>query len=118
MMNRGVVAISADVTHEDTAARALFTLPPGATPLFAVVQVLAAFDDTGTDLVDLGIPGDDDYFANDVDVSAVGGSLVVVPNATVTGQTALTAKYTGANGDAAAGRATVTLVYASPFELR
>lgn len=117
MMNRGVVAIQGDVTYLNDTATTLFSLPAGATPLFAVVQVATAFNDSGTDLVDFGVPGTADAFASDVDVSATGSFLVTLANANLTGPTAFTATYIGANSDATAGRLTVTVVYATPFEL-
>ena len=118
-MNRGVVTVQGALTFADTSPRLLFTLPQGATPLLAVLQVETAFDDSGTDLLALGIAGDGDYFAAALDVSAAGGQLVTLAQAPETARAlGVTATYSGQNGDAAAGRAVVTLLYATPFEPR
>lgn len=117
MLNLGVVVQQATVTYLDTTAKALFSLPAGATPLFAVVQVETAFDDTGTDLVEIGAGSDADYFASGISVAATGGQMVVLTKSPVlTGQTQVTATYTGENANAAAGRAKISLIYATPFQ--
>lgn len=118
-MNRGLVSIQGVVTFRDTTARSLFSLPPGATPLFAIVQTEVAFNDTGADTLNLGIDQDDDYFAAGISLAAVGGQMVVFsqsPN--LDRQVGVIGKYTGANSNATAGRAVINLVFATPFEPR
>ncbi len=118
-MNRGLVAIQAVVTHKDTAAKSLFSLPSGATPLYAIVQTEVAFNDSGTDVLNLGIDQDDDYLAAGVSLAAVGGQMVVFNQSPDLGrQVGVIGKYIGQNGDATAGRAVVNLIFATPFEPR
>ena len=76
-MNRGIVMIQEAVGYADAASKLLCTLPTGAVPLFAVVQTEVAFNDSGTDTLDLGIAGDDDYFAAGINVATAGGQMVV-----------------------------------------
>lgn len=117
MLNLGVVMQQATVTYLNTSAKALFSLPTGAVPLFAVVQTETAFDDTGTDLLQIGAGTDADYFASGISVAATGGQLVALNRSPVlTGQTQVTATYTGENSNAAAGRAKINLIYATPFD--
>ena len=118
-MNRGLVTIQAVVTYQDTAAKSLFSLPSGATPLFAIVQTEMAFNDSGTDTLNLGIDQDDDYLASGISLAAVGGQMVVFNQSPEFGrQVGVIGKYTGQNGDATAGRAVINLVFATPFEPR
>ena len=118
-MNRGNVTMQGVVVHKDTAPKALFSLPQGATPLLAVVQTEVAFNDSGTDTLSLGIPGDADYYAAAIDVGTPGGQLVALSHSPELGSMgAVLATYTGQNGDATGGRAVINLVVAMPFEPR
>ncbi len=117
MLNLGVVMQQATVTYQNTSAKALFSLPAAAVPLFAIVQTETAFDDTGTDLLQIGAGSDADYFASGISVAAAGGQLIALNQSPVlTKQTQVTATYTGENGNAAAGRAKVFMIYANPFD--
>ena len=118
-MNRGLVTIQAVVTYQDTTAKSLFSLPSGAIPLYAIVQTEVAFNDSGTDTLNLGIDQDDDYLAAGVSLAAVGGQMVVFNQSPeFSRQVGVIGKYLGQNGDAAAGRAVVNLIFATPFEPR
>ncbi len=118
-MNRGLVMIQAVVTYQDTTPRSLFSLPSGAIPLYAVVQTEVAFNDSGTDVLNLGIDQDDDYLAAGVSLASVGGQMVVFNQSPdLSRQVGVIAKYIGQNGDASAGRAVVNLIFATPFEPR
>ena len=118
-MNRGLVSIQGVVTFQDTAPRSLFSLPSGATPLFAIVQTEVAFNDTGADTLNLGIDQDDDYLAAGISLATVGGQMVVFNQSPDLGrQVGVIGKYSGENSDATAGRAVVNLVFATPFEPR
>lgn len=118
-MNRGIVMIQEAVGYAEAVPKLLFTLPTGAVPLFAVVQTEVAFNDSGTDTLNLGIAGDDDYFAAGINVATAGGQMVVFSHSPELAlMTGVTATYAGQNGDATAGRAVVNLAYATPFEPR
>lgn len=103
------------VAYTDTTAKTLFTLPAGAVPVAVLVNVTAAFDDTGTDLLDIGITGDANYFADNLNVASAGQLVTGMDTAALYTQlavpTAVTATYTGQNGDAAAGTAVIGVWY-------
>ena len=116
-MSLHAVILKETVTYQNTAAKALFSLPPGTIPLFAIVQVETAFNDSGTDLLTLGKGADGDYFASGIDLSTAGGKLVMLnQSAPLTAKAGVTATYTGQNGNATAGRAIVLLVCGTPFD--
>lgn len=118
-MSKGVVAAQATVSYTDTGGKGLLILPRGAIPLGAVVQVETAFNDSGTDYLDLGAKTAGDRFANNIDVSAQGSQIVPFRDtAPLAGMVEIMATYTGQNGDANAGKARVSIVYATPFEPR
>lgn len=103
------------VAHTDTTARALFTLPAGATIVGWMVNVAAAFNDSTTDLLDIGDGATADRFAANLDVSAVGQIVNgFVPGELFTPlgeETTVYGTYTGGTGDASAGAATVACLY-------
>jgi hypothetical protein len=116
-MSLGAVVAQGSVSHTNTTAKTLFSLPPGAVPLFAVVHTSVAFNDSGTDLLSIGAGSVATYFASGINVGAIGGQMIVlnqVPN--LERQTQVTVTYTGANGNSSAGRARISLVYATPFD--
>jgi hypothetical protein len=103
------------ITFGNTTAKNLFTLPKGAIPIAWITNVTTAFDDTGTDAVDIGTPSSGARFANDIDVSSVGQknsgyvpSELFVPLA---GDTQITGTYSGQNANATAGVAVVGVIY-------
>ena len=115
-MAMGVVVLQGTVTRTNTTAKALFTLPAGAIPLLATVQVETAFNDSGTDLLTVGEGSDGDHFASGIDVSATGAKLIAINESGVlTKQTQVTATYTGQNGNSTTGRAKINMIYATPF---
>lgn len=115
-ISRTVVEVSETILFTDTTAKDLFSLPVGAVPLFASVQVKTAFNDSGTNLLSIGVPTSATYFASDVSLDAT-GALLVALNQTdeLTRRQGITATFTGSAGDATAGRAVVRLVYSTPF---
>lgn len=116
-MSLHAVILKETVTYQNTAAKALFSLPPGTIPLFAIVQVETAFNDSGTDLLALGKGADGDYFASGIDLSTAGGKLVMLnQSAPLAAKAGVTATYSGQNGNATAGRAIVLLVCGTPFD--
>lgn len=118
-MNLGVQVAVGEVTFGDTTAKQLFALPKGAYVLDVRVQVETAFNDSGTDLLDIGTDSDADYFVNDADVSSAGYLAVTLLQAPkLTSLTGITATYTGQNSNASAGKALVYVVFGSPFEPR
>ena len=117
---RQVMEKSAVVTYKDTTAKELFTLPSNAKILFFLVDVQTAFNDSGTDLLDLGKTGDGDFFADDIDVSAATQIMTQQYELGDVGDgiKTITGTYVGQNSNATAGKAVVTCVYSSKFATR
>lgn len=111
---QGVFALTNTVAYTDTTAKDLFVLPADSVILGVFVDVTTAFNDSTTDVLDLGHTTGSEY-KNDLDVSSAGQ--------TVTGWSALgdvgtssvtvTGTYTGGTGDPTAGEATVTFLVAA-----
>jgi hypothetical protein len=111
-----VVDLSEVVTFAD-GTKTLFSLPSGATPLLALVVVTTAFNDSGTDTLEIGVSGNTDYYAVGIPLGSTGAQLVALTNVlSLSRKTAIVAKYTGGSGDATAGRAEVHILYSNPFK--
>lgn len=61
-------------TYQTAAGARLFTLPPGARLIDCYLEVVTAFNAGTTNLIDIGITGDDDYLYND----AAGGAAAIL----------------------------------------
>ncbi len=81
------------------------------------VNVETAFNDTGADILEVGSSADTDLYVNDTDISAVGsiamGAAALCANWKDIGTSDVRIGfiYNGANNDASAGAATVTINY-------
>ena len=81
------------------------------------VNVETAFNDTGADILEVGSSADTDLYVNDTDISAVGsiamGTAALCANWKDIGSSDVRVGYiyNGANNDASAGAATVTISY-------
>lgn len=114
-----IVSQSNTVAYTDTTAKNLFIIPAGAQVINVIVDVVTAFTDTGTDLLAIGKTGSAGFFVAAQDVSAqihtvstlVAANLSGVVNVG-TSDVQVTATFTGQNGNAGAGLAYVTFVYA------
>lgn len=116
----GALAIKyASFDYTDTTATQLFTLPAGAVIVDFGVIVTTAFNDTGTDLLNVGVTGDLDRFVDDL-AGAAGmtraGAASTVPTAylfaaPLAEETPVYGAFTGQNGDASAGAAVFYMVY-------
>jgi len=111
--SQAVFQSRATVSYTDTSAKTLFTIPAGADIIGIIVDVTTAFNDSGTDLLDIGTSSDGDYFKNDLDVSSVGQTMTGWSHLGDVGSSdiTVTATYTGQNGDASAGQATVIFLW-------
>ncbi len=107
----------ATLEYTDTTAKELFTLPSGAVILDFWINVSVAFNDTGTDLVDIRDSTTDDRYVAALDVSPI-GLLTAQSDPTELMQDPYTEPvvveglFTGSNADASAGTAVVTVIYA------
>jgi hypothetical protein len=119
--NAGVTIVSQSntIAYTDTTAKDLFILPAGAQVLAVYVDVLTAFNSSGTDLLDIGKTGTANFFVNDQDVSATGhfvstlvaGNLATIVNIGTSDVTVI-GTFVQSVADADAGSARVTFVYA------
>ena len=81
------------------------------------VNVETAFNDSGTDILEVGSSADTDLYVNDVSIAAVGkiamGTAALCANWKDIGTSDIRVGYiyNGANNDASAGAATVTISY-------
>lgn len=106
------------VEYTDTSAKTLFTLPANSVPVWVTIDVTEDFDDTAGDTLDIGAAADGDYFANDVDIATAvtvstgaTGFIVGRTGTQLDEPTAITATYTGTDGDASQGAAVITVWY-------
>lgn len=93
-------------------------IPAGASVTGGGVHIVTAFNDSGTDVLDVGFIGsttDDNAYATLLDLSAVGwivlDELATTTNIQQTVDTTVTCKYTGQNSNATAGIADVIVFY-------
>lgn len=91
------------------------TIPAGALILkpMSGVLVTTAFNDSGTDLLDIGTSDNDDLFMTDVSVAALGFTACdeAIGGYLVASDTVITATYTGQNSNASAGAAEIIIAY-------
>jgi len=78
------------------------------------MRVATGFNDSGTDLLSIGVSTNDDYWVNDHDVSS-SGFATLTPAATwpalIWDNNVITATYVGQNSNASAGSATIWIHY-------
>lgn len=110
--------IRADITYADRGvAKVIGTIPAGSVILkpCSGVNVSTLFNDSGTDLLDIGTTANDDLFATDLVISAVGFlALDEAVSNYVASDTTFTATYAGENSNASAGVAQVVIVFIPP----
>ena len=97
---------------------ALFTIPSGAVIVDWVINVTTLFNDSGTDLVSIGVSGTQGAFALNVDVSSTGlkttGVVLTQIGNAQSGAQAVTALYTGQNQNATTGAMYIIARYFLP----
>jgi len=87
------------------------------------INVETAFNDSGTDLLDIGIVGNSDLYVDDAVISAIGPVALGTTGLCSTWKDVGTSDvkiafiYNGANQDASAGACTVTITYAQNINL-
>lgn len=101
------------VLHSDTAAKILGVLPANAHITRVNVFVLTAFNSSGTDLLDLGIPGTANKYINDLDIAATGVKAPTVTAIGPVGENALPviATFVQSVADATTGKAFIYVYY-------
>ena len=121
MKNTGQVLMSQtfsfDYTVEATATDTTVVIPANSQIVSIEVNVETAFNDSGSDLLEVGSSADTDLYINDVSIAAIGkialGTAALCANWKDIGTTDIVVGYiyNGANNDASAGAATVTINY-------
>ena len=113
-----VVAQSALLTFNDTSAKNLFVIPANSQILNIYVDVLTVFNSDGTDLVDIGVSGTSDLFADALDVSSLGRKIgssdvsqLLNYDDTGAAQIIVQGIYAAGGSAASTGNARVTIVY-------
>lgn len=110
-----LAAVQASVAYTDTTAKALFTLPKGAVPVFICVDVTTAFNAGDTNVLDIGVAGTGNNWKNDLAVGSAGqtvtGWAASILGVQLTIDTALTATYVPAGTAADAGAAKIIVLY-------
>ena len=110
-------SFSFDYTVEATATDTAVVIPANSQIVSIEVNVETAFNDTGSDLLEVGSSADTDLYVNDVSIAAIGkialGTAALCANWKDIGTTDIVVGYiyNGANNDASAGAATVTINY-------
>ena len=121
MKNTGQVLMSQtfsfDYTVEATATDTTVVIPANSQIVSIEVNVETAFNDSGSDLLEVGSSADTDLYVNDVSIAAIGkialGTAALCANWKDIGTSDIKIGYiyNGANNDASAGAATVTISY-------
>jgi len=110
-------SFSFDYTVEATATDTSVVIPANSQIVRIDVNVETAFNDSGTDILEVGSSADTDLYVNDVSIAAVGkialGTAALCANWKDIGTSDIRIGYiyNGANNDASAGAATVTISY-------
>ena len=108
---------SFDYTVEGTATDTNVVIPANSQIVSVDVNVETAFNDSGADILEVGSSADTDLYVNDTDISAAGsiamGTAALCANWKDIGSSDIRVGYiyNGANNDASAGAATVTINY-------
>ena len=108
---------SFDYTVEGAATDTNVVIPANSQIVSVDVNVETAFNDSGADILEVGSSADTDLYVNDTDISAVGsiamGTAALCANWKDIGSSDIRVGYiyNGANNDASAGAATVTINY-------
>jgi hypothetical protein len=102
---------------EGSATDTTVVIPANSQIVSIEVNVETAFNDSGSDLLEVGSSADTDLYVNDVSIAAIGkialGTAALCANWKDIGTSDIKVGYiyNGANNDASAGAATVTINY-------
>jgi hypothetical protein len=102
---------------EGSATDTTVVIPANSQIVSIEVNVETAFNDSGNDLLEVGSSADTDLYVNDVSIAAIGkialGTAALCANWKDIGTSDIKIGYiyNGANNDASAGAATVTINY-------
>ncbi len=98
-----------------TVALTVGTLPAGAAVVGGGVLIITLFNDSGTDVIDVGTTVDADEYGTLLDATAVGfkvlDELATHDGHSETTERTVTATYTGQNGNATTGVADIIILF-------
>ena len=101
------------VYTQDAVTAYLFTLPQGAEIVWWQINVVTAFDGSGSDLLDIGDGTTANRFANDISLATAGQIVTGFDddeyNVELPIETKIFATYTDENSDATAGEAQISV---------
>jgi len=118
--HEGMQVASASVLYSDDGSPVtVCTLPAGAIVERVDRLVTAAFNDSGTDLLKVGIAANDDLFVETGDTTLTGTGFTSAVTPTVTpyycaASTPILAQYDGSNSDMTTGRVVVMVYFSLP----
>lgn len=118
LLGGGVMEKTGTIAYNDAQDKVLFTLPAGARPLLWIVEVVTAFNSSGTDQLNLGDGTTFNQFLSALDVSTTGqkpsGFVVGKLGVPLTVDTDITARFVQSVADASAGLARVICLWSLP----
>lgn len=98
-----------------TVAMTVGVLPKGAAVVGGGAMIITAFNDSGTDVIDVGTSTDGDEYGTDLDATSVGfkvlDELATHDGHSETAEVTVTATYAGQNANATAGVADIIILY-------
>lgn len=100
-----------------TVAKTIGVLPAGAMVVGGGAYVTTAFNDSGTDVIDVGTSGDADGYATLLDVSSVGYKVLdelATSDDFSASEVTVTATYTGQNANGTTGVANIIINFVIP----
>ena len=108
------VATKIHIVSDGQTADTIMYLPNSTVVWDLHIKKTIGFDDSGTDLLDVGTTVDEDYFVNDADISGTGWHTMSFNNAPpqrIFNNNYIIMTYTGQNSDAANGMVEVYIRY-------
>jgi len=122
-----VLTQKAAIVYSVATAQTICIVPAGSQILEIYIDVTTAFNDSGTDLLDIGDGTTADLFLSAVSIAPTGriigssdaggsGGMIGWQNlGSGTADVTIKATYTGQNANASTGAATITVIYAVPM---
>lgn len=110
--------VKAEVLYSNVTQTTIIALPANAVIWGIAVNVVTLFNDTGTDLLDIGITGTGNKYIDNLDVSSTffestsdNGATLTANNIPDSPEANIIFTYTGGNSDASAGLAYIFIHY-------
>ena len=99
-------------TYESEDQINIITVPSGVVIKDIYINITTEFNDSGTEVLDVGITGTADHYKNNLDVGSTGFTTAMDGNIPEkSGGTAITIQYDGQNNDANQGEGEIYIYY-------